>query len=50
MPKSIQNYFDKEEFIKDAKFDGRGHSLSAYDGNEQEQTVNDVTYYIYRQN
>jgi hypothetical protein len=30
--------------------DGRGHSLSSYDGEENEEQVNGVTYYIYRTN
>lgn len=43
-------YFDDEKFKRDAKFDGRGHSLGRYDGNENEETINGTTYYIYRQN
>lgn len=42
--------FDEELWKRDARMDGRGHSLSIYDGNENEETVNGVTYYIYRQN
>lgn len=30
--------------------DGRGHFMSSYDGNENEETINGTTYYIYRQN
>jgi hypothetical protein len=29
--------------------DGRGHFLSRYDGREDEEEVNGITYYIYRQ-
>jgi len=50
LPESLQNYFDNESFIKDCKMDGRGHSLSSYDGNELEQVVVDTSYFIYRQN
>ena len=31
-----ENYFDDEKWKRDAKFDGRGHSLSSYDGDEIE--------------
>jgi len=30
--------------------DGRGHFISSYDGNENEETVNGNRYFIYRQN
>jgi hypothetical protein len=42
--------FDEEMWKRDAKMDGRGHSLSRYDGHEHEETVNGETFYIYRQN
>lgn len=42
--------FDEEAWKRDARFDGRGHAISRYDGNENEETVNGTTYYIYRQN
>lgn len=42
--------FDEEMWKRDAKMDGRGHSLSRYDGHENEEVVNGTTYYIYRQN
>ena len=42
--------FDEEMWKRDAKMDGRGHSLSRYDGHEHEETVNGQTFYIYRQN
>jgi len=42
--------FDEEMWKRDAKMDGRGHCLGRYDGNENEETVNGTTYYIYRQN
>lgn len=31
-----ENYFDDEKWKRDAKFDGRGHSLASYDGEEIE--------------
>lgn len=43
-------YFDRERWKRDARIDGRAHSLARYDGNEEEQEVNDTTYYLYRQN
>ena len=50
LPEHLQNYFDEDAWKSDAKYDGRGHSISRYDGNEYEETVNGTTYYIYRQN
>ena len=47
---NLANYFDDEKWKRDAKFDGRGHSLARYDGHENEETVKDETYYIYRVN
>lgn len=47
---TMRNYFDEEAWKIDARGDGRGHSLSGYDGNEDEQKVNGTAYYIYRQN
>ena len=31
---TLRNYFDFEKWKRDARYDGRGHSLSSYDGNE----------------
>lgn len=42
--------FDEEMWKRDARMDGRGHSLSSYDGEENEETIEGVTYYIYRTN
>ena len=42
--------FDEEAWKRDARMDGRGHSLSSYDGHENEETVNGITFYIYRIN
>mgnify|MGYP003480099808 CR=1 FL=1 len=40
---------DFDKFVSDAiSADGRGHFLSSYDGEENEETVNGETYYIYR--
>ncbi len=49
---STANYFkfDEEMWKRDAKMDGRGHSLSGYDGNENEEEVGGETFYIYRLN
>ena len=42
---------DMDEFVDDAICaDGRGHFISHYDGHENEEIVNGVTYYIYRLN
>lgn len=42
--------FNEEMWKRDAKMDGRGHSLSSYDGHEIEETVEGTTFYIYRIN
>ena len=40
---------DKDDFVNDAiSSDGRGHFLSQYDGNENEEEINGTTYYIYK--
>ena len=48
LPEHLQTYFDRESWMDDARMDGRGHSLSTYDGNEYSETVGKTTYYIYR--
>lgn len=50
LPGNLKNYFDDEAWKSDARFDGRGHSLSGYDGEENKETVDEETFYIYRQN
>lgn len=50
MPEHLQNYFDNEAWKRDARMDGRGHSLASYDGAENEQEVEGTTYYLYRIN
>ena len=48
IPDDIRPYFDDEAWKNDAKMDGRGHTISSYDGCEYEETVEGTTYYIYR--
>ena len=50
LPDNIRNYFDDEKWITDAKYDGRGHILSPYNGEETEININKETFYIYRCN
>jgi len=50
LPEHYRQYFDRESWKSDARHDGRGNSLGRYDGNENEETVNGTTYYIYRTN
>lgn len=50
LPENLQCYFDEEAWKADAKHDGRGHSLSSYDGDEHEESVDDEDFYIYRIN
>lgn len=47
---NLAGYFDDEAWKRDAKFDGRGHSLGRYDGHENYENVEDETFYIYRVN
>jgi hypothetical protein len=46
IPDHLEPYFDREKWKRDARYDGRGHTLSCYDGCEHEQR----DYYIYRTN
>jgi hypothetical protein len=55
LPEIYRNYFDNESWKKDARDDGRGHTLAYYDGEENEETVEHPTdgretFYIYRIN
>jgi len=50
LPSYLSNYFDKDSWISDARYDGRGHSLATYDGNEHEEIVDGVEYFIFRTN
>jgi hypothetical protein len=47
---TLRRYFDEDAWKSDARYDGRGHAISRYDGNENEEKVNGTWYYIYRQN
>ena len=46
LPENMVNYFDNEAWKRDAQCDGRGLSLSPYDGEENAQG----DYFIYRTN
>lgn len=52
LPENYREYFDSEKFKKDCLYDGRGHSLASYDGNENEIALHTehsiIVYYIYR--
>lgn len=50
IPKQYRYYFDDDSFKRDCKHDGRGHSLASYDGEEHEERVGEIYYYIYRTN
>lgn len=45
IPENIRPYFDMEKWKEDARHDGRGHSLSFYNGEEHEA----LDYFIFRQ-
>ena len=51
MEESIKDFIDEDDFIEAViEADGRGHTLSSYDGNENEVSFDDEWYYIYRTN
>jgi hypothetical protein len=50
MTDEVKQYFDRDKWKRDAKMDGRGHSLNRYDGGEEYATINKVDFYIYRNN
>ena len=50
LPKVAQQYFDRDSWKRDARHDGRGHSLSSYDGEDNEVKVDGEYLYIYRTN
>ena len=47
LPSRYQGYFNRTQFHFDAQADGRGHSISMYDGIEHEL---EGDYYAYRVN
>ena len=50
LPDNMVHYFDDEKWKRDAQHDGRGHSLSGYDGCEHEVKIDGEWFYLYRQN
>ena len=45
----LENYVDIDKLAEEiTDYDGIGKVISSYDGKEREQTVGDVTYYIYQ--
>ena len=50
LPDWLRGYFDEEAWKRDARMDGRGHSLATYDGHEHYERVYDTDFYIYRIN
>lgn len=56
IPENVQPYFNREAWKRDARSDGRAHSLASYDGREDEVEVqvefsdDSETFYIYRTN
>ena len=49
LPSQYRNYFDEEEWIRDYLTEGRGTILATHDGEENYETINNTTYYIYKQ-
>ena len=51
MEDRVADFIDEDAFIEDViSTDGRGHTLSSYDGNEGEVSFKDEWYYVYRTN
>ena len=56
LPENFAPYFDEKKWKQDARFDGRGHAISHYDGDEHEYFIDGETpeefysdfIYIYR--
>lgn len=46
IPENLRSYFDRDAWKRDARFDGRGHALSSYDGSEMELAGNLYAYRI----
>ncbi len=50
-PETARAYFDSERWQRDVKLgDGRGPTLSGYDGEEHEEQIDGEWYFIYRTN
>lgn len=49
IPGHLKNYFDREAWKRDARVEGRAHSLNRYDGREDSVDVDGERFYIYRQ-
>ena len=47
---NLAQYFDDEKWKRDARIDGRGHSLAGYDGNESNVKVDGTEFCIFRIN
>ena len=51
MEDRVSDFIDEDSFVEDVvSSDGRGHTLSSYDGHENEIVYQDDWYYIYRTN
>jgi len=49
-PSWARSYFDEEAWKRDARYDGRGHSIASYDGYENYESVLGEEFFIYRIN
>lgn len=50
LPSNLRGYFNHEAWKRDARMDGRAHSLAGYDGDELWEDVGGTTWFIYRCN
>ena len=46
VPENLRRYFDRDTWKSDARYDGRGHSLASYDGDELELNDGFVAFRI----
>ena len=50
IPAAYSRYFDLEAFTKDCHHDGLGHTLSSYDGGDNEVTIDGKLWHVFRLN
>ena len=50
IPEAYRRYFDLEAFTTDCHHDGLGHTLSSYDGGDNEVTIDGKLWHVFRLN
>lgn len=46
IPENLRHYFNRDAWKRDARYDGRGHALASYDGDEMELSNGLVAFRI----